>query len=103
MLTGSAFRVTVPASKDAFRLLTGRPTSYVKTADSGNRRRHAFCPTCGTPVYACADVDDPPSYSLRIGCLDRRAELPPRMRIWCSSALPWSGHVGDVPGAEGQG
>ena len=43
-LTGTAFRVTVKAPAESF-VLRGKPTVYVKTADSGNRRGHAFCPT----------------------------------------------------------
>jgi hypothetical protein len=100
MLTGSAFRVSVRARKENFRLLTGQPKVYVKTADSGARRRHAFCPHCGTPVSASADTDDPPQYSLRVGCLAQRAELPPKRRIWCRSALPWSQDVSRVPGID---
>src|SRR5678816_4796018 len=65
-LTGSAYRVTVPAPKDSFRLLTGKPKVYVKTAESGTRRAHGFCPECGTPIYATA-VTDPQSYGLRVG------------------------------------
>src|SRR4029077_14101455 len=57
MLTGSAFRVSVPAPKEAFRMLTGKPKTYVKTAESGAKRTHAFCLKCGTPIYACANVD----------------------------------------------
>jgi hypothetical protein len=102
MLTGSAFRVSVPAAAESFRLLSGSPKAYVKIADSGARRRHAFCPNCGTPVRASADADNPPTYSLRIGCLEQRAQLPPKRRIWCKSALPWSQNVGTVPGVDGQ-
>ena len=98
MLTGSAFRVSVPAPAAAFRLLSGRPKVYVKTADSGAKRRHSFCPECGTPVTATADAENPPSYSLRVGCLKQRAQLPPRRRIWCRSALDWAQNVGIVPG-----
>jgi hypothetical protein len=101
-LTGSAFRLSLTTPKADFRLLTGKPTRYVKTADSGNKRIHAFCPDCGSPVYACADVADPPSYTLRVGCLNQRAQLPPRRRIWCKSALPWVQDLGRIPGVEGQ-
>src|SRR5690349_17039254 len=87
-LTGSAFRVSVPSTD--FRVLTGRPKTYVKTADSGNKRRHAFCPSCGAPIYASADVDTPPTYTLRVGGLDERA------------ALPWARTVGDLPGRDRQ-
>ena len=102
MLTGSAFRVSVPAPAATYRLLRGQPKVYVKTADSGARRRHSFCPNCGTPVAATADSDDPPFYSLRVGCLRERADLPPRRRIWCKSALAWAQDVSGVPGIDGQ-
>jgi hypothetical protein len=102
VLTGSAFRVSVAAKAQTFRLLTGRPKVYVKTGDSGAKRRHAFCPNCGTPVTASADSDDPPTYSLRIGCLAQKAELPPRRRFWCKSALAWAQDISSVPGIEGQ-
>ena len=97
MLTGAAFRVSVPAAKGQFHLLRGQPKIYVKTAESGARRIHAFCANCGTPVYACADVPDPPSYSLRVGCLTQRSLLPPKKRIWCSSALHWAQDVSGIP------
>ena len=102
MLTGSAYRVSVPAARADFRLLTGTPTTYVKTAASGARRVHAFCANCGTPVYASAAEAEPTRYSMRVGCLDQRAALPPRKRIWCQSALPWSQNVNDVPGIDAQ-
>jgi hypothetical protein len=102
MLTGSAFRLSVPAPAATFRLLSGKPKVYVKTADSGTKRRHSFCPNCGTPVSACADTDSPPFYSLRVGCLKQRRELPPKRRIWCKSALEWAQDVSGVPGIPGQ-
>ena len=88
-LTGSAFRANVQAPRETFVLSGGAPKIYVKTADSGTRRAHAFCPECGTPVYSCA-VADPPYYSLRVGCLDERAQLKPARQIWCKSALGWA-------------
>jgi len=102
VLTGSAFRVSVPTPAASFRLLTGRPAVYVKTADSGARRRHSFCPNCGTPVSASADTDTPPTYSLRVGCLAQKALLPPKRRIWCKSALGWAQDVSGIPGMERQ-
>jgi hypothetical protein len=95
MLTGSAYRVVVPAAKDGFVLRRGRPNTYVKTADSGAQRVHAFCGTCGSPVYSAA-ASNPQSYSLRVGCLDRRAELLPVRQQWCQSALPWSMDLSNI-------
>jgi hypothetical protein len=102
MLTGSGFRVSVPAPAATFRLLSGKPKTYVKTADSGTRRRHSFCPNCGTPVHATADTDDPPAYSLRVGCLRQKAQLAPKKRIWCRSALAWAQNVSAIPGIDHQ-
>ena len=97
VLTGSAYRVTVHAPASGFRLLTGEPKSYVKTAESGNTRLHTFCPNCGTPIYATSVTDNPTAYGLRVGSLKQRAELPPQKRIWCRSALPWSQDVSGLP------
>jgi hypothetical protein len=94
-LTGSAYRVTVRASADGF-VLRGKPTIYVKTADSGAKRAHAFCPTCGSPVYATS-AENPTAYSLRLGALRQRFELRPRRQIWCRSGLPWSMNLEGLP------
>lgn len=98
VLTGTAFRVSIPTLPGTFRLLTGTPSVYVKTADSGAKRRHAFCPTCGTPVYASADEDAPATRSLRVGGLAQREQLAPQRRIWCDSALSWSQDLRSLPG-----
>ena len=103
VLSGSPFRVSVPSEPGTFRLLRGEPAVYVKTtAHSGNRRRQGFCASCGSPIYASADADAPDSYSLRVGGIRQRAQLPPQRRIWCSSALAWSQDVSGVPGVDRQ-
>lgn len=40
-LTGTAFSTFVPVPKEAFRLRTGTPKIYVKTAESGSKRAQA--------------------------------------------------------------
>jgi len=97
MLTGSAYRVSVPVPRELFRLLTGQPKTYVKTSESGTQRLHAFCADCGAPAYSCAIDEPPPAYTLRVGCLRQRAELPPQKRIWCRSALDWSADLSPLP------
>ena len=98
-LTGSVYRAVVSAPATHFVLRTCTPTSYVKTAESGNKRRHAFCGNCGTPIYACA-VDDPQSYSLRIGTITQRAAFSPQRQIWRRSALNWVDALAAVPATE---
>lgn len=98
MLTGSAFRANVPATAASFVLRGPAPVAYVKTADSGARRRHAFCGACGTPIYACADVDRPDRYSLRVGTIAQRAALArPKQQIFRRSALGWVDELAAVP------
>ena len=96
-LTGSAYRVNVNVPKANFKLLTGQPKLYVKTAESGRKRAHGFCPECGTPIYATANVSDPESYGLRVGTIRERAQLPPKSRGWCRSALDWSTNIEALP------
>ena len=96
-LTGSAFRVAIPASPEFFRLVRGEPRIYMKVADSGSRRGHAFCGDCGAPVFRLP-TDNNPNYSLRVGGLDQRAQLgPPRRQIWAKRRLPWVSAIGDIP------
>ena len=87
--SGSAFRANIAAPAERFRMLRGEPRTYVKTSASGTKRFLAFCEHCGTPLYACA-VEDPTTYSLRIGALKQRHELGPPMRqIWTTRHLHW--------------
>jgi hypothetical protein len=98
-ISGSAFRANVTAPAETFRLLRGDPKSYIKTAESGSRRRHMFCGDCGTPISSSAP-DNPPQYSLRIGSIAQRAQLRPAAQIWHRSALPWLGTLSTVPAKE---
>lgn len=95
MLTGSAYRVSVRVPSATFHLLRGQPKTYIKAADSGTKRAHSFCSDCGTPTFARA-AENPTTYSLRVGCLDQRALLPPRKQMWCSSAVPWSENLSSI-------
>src|SRR5262252_104545 len=86
-LSGTAFRVSVPASKENFHL-SGNLKIYVKTAESGAKRAQAFCPECGTPIYASA-ASDPQVFNIRVGTVRQRAELRPKAQGWCRSARDW--------------
>ena len=89
-LTGTAYRVTVAATAQGFRLNRGSPKTYVKVADSGNKRAQVFCGECGSHLYSHDAVADPERMGIRVGCLQERTALIPRKRIWCRSALSWS-------------
>ena len=88
-LSGSAFRVAVPAEGDSFKLRSGQPKVYVKTtAESGTHRDQAFCPDCGSPIYASAAGGKPP-LSIRVGTIRQRDQLIPRKQVWFRSAQRW--------------
>ena len=98
-LTGTAYRVSAPASAADLVFRSGTPKIYVKTAESGNRRAQACCANCGTPLYA-ADAEDPQVYFLRVGTLNQRAALTPTRQIWCRSALPWASDIRNLERSE---
>jgi hypothetical protein len=101
-LTGSAYRATIPAPVADFRILTGKPRQYIKAAESGAKRIHAFCEHCGSPVYACA-IENPQVFSLRLGALEQREQLGrPVRQIWTKRRLPWTIALADVPASDGQ-
>jgi hypothetical protein len=80
-------------------LLSGTPKTYIKTAESGNKRLHAFGGNCGTPIYACAVVN-PQSYGLRIGAITQRAAFSPKRQGWRRSALHWVDALAAVPATD---
>ena len=101
VLSSSAFRMVVLANKGTFRLLSGEPTVYIKTADSGRKRAHAFCPKCGTQMYATPPGDNPEQhYGLRVGSICQRAQLTPSRQLWCGSAFSWVDDIAAVPKSE---
>jgi hypothetical protein len=98
-LTGSVYRVSVPAAASDFVMRSGTPKIYLKMAASGNLRAQAFCAECGTPIYASA-AENPQTYALRVGALEQRADLPPQRQIWCQSALPWATDIRGLAGLD---
>lgn len=88
-MSGAAFRAVIVTRPGTFVLLSGTPTEYRKTADSGNIRMQGFCPRCGTALYATSVGDEPKAYNVRIGSVRQRNELPPRRQIFVRSQQSW--------------
>ena len=102
-LTGTVFRAGIPSLPGTFKLTNGSPKLYIKTAESGSKRVHAFCPECGTPIYSTSAEPNPSVYGLRLGGLDQRAQFaPPLRQIWCRSAIAWSMDISNVAQSERQ-
>ncbi len=100
-LSGSAFRFNATTKPGTFKLLSGEPKIYVKTAESGAKRQQSFCPECGTPIYAKAADGD--ALSLRVGSIHQRKELAPNVQSWARSELPWVASLNSVKRVEKQG
>jgi hypothetical protein len=101
-LSGTAFRTVVAVPDDKFNILSGEPTIYIKTAESGAKRQQAFCPKCGSSVYATAVGDGPKAYGLRVGTLRQREHFVPRRQIWTRSAQAWATTIADTDSLEKQ-
>ncbi len=101
--TGSAFGVSVPVAGNTFKM-AGQPTTYVKTtADSGNPRLQAFCPTCGSSIYSTTPGEGQQAfYMVRVGILRESNELAPKRQNWFRSARTWAGGLPALPKNEKQ-
>src|SRR5262252_656373 len=95
VLSGSTFRMSVAAPIDTL-VIKGQPRSYIKVAESGNRRAQLFCPECGTPLLAMAP-ENATSVFIRLGCVTQRAQLKPAVQIWQRSSLPWLSELNHIP------
>src|SRR6476660_3596475 len=88
-LSGATFRTSIRAIDGTFKILSGEPTIYVKTAESGNKRAQSFCPRCGSPIYATSAGEGPKSYNIRAGTVRQRNQLVPKTQIWTRSRQHW--------------
>lgn len=88
-LSASAFRTVAIVAGNTFKITRGTPKEYVKVGDSGNRRIQAFCPECGSALYATSVDPNPEAYNLRVGTVRQRNELVPKFEFFRKSAQSW--------------
>ena len=100
-LSGSAYRTIGFVPEESF-CLSGTPKIYIKTGESGAKRVQAFCPECGSPLYATSVGEGAKVYVIRLGTARQRRELTPKFQIWCRSGLPWLADLDAVPRVEKQ-
>lgn len=100
-LSGAPFRAVISTPIDKFSLLKGSPKSYVKVAQSGNRRAQVFCGDCGTALWGTAP-ENATAVVIRLGCIEQRAQLKPGFQIWQHSAQPWVSELSALPGSPQQ-
>jgi len=102
-LSAGAYRIVVPCQEADYTLTNNPPKDYIKTSESGRPRIQAFCPECGSHLYATS-VDDPGSrtFNIRLGTVNQKAQFTPTHQIWCRSAQPWAFNIENIPRTEMQ-
>lgn len=68
--------------------LAGRPASWDIVADSGNVKTHAFCPTCGSPVYLTFDAM-PQLFTIHAASLDEPDRFAPQAVTYAVRGYAW--------------
>jgi hypothetical protein len=96
-ISGAPLRAVIITQPGTFVLLSGRPTEYLKTADSGAVRPQGFCPRCGSAIYSTSVGDDPKAYNVRVGVVRQRYELVPRKQLFVCSQQAWINNIDSIP------
>jgi hypothetical protein len=68
--------------------ITGAAAQWAVACDTGNVKVHAFCPTCGTPVYLCF-LAAPDLIAVHAASLDEPARFAPQAVTYRSRASAW--------------
>ena len=84
--TGHGSYLTLP-SKESVKL-SGQATLWDVAGDNGNVKSHAFCPTCGSPVYLTFS-GAPEVFTVHAGSLDDPSRYDPRILTYASRGLAW--------------
>jgi hypothetical protein len=89
------------APQAAFAVTKGEPRWVHAKAESGLDVGRAFCPDCGSPLFAGSERN--PQWAIvRVGSLDDPAPHAPQLAIWTASAQPWHRRWPDIPTFERQ-
>jgi hypothetical protein len=96
-LSGSTFRTVALTRQGTFTLRSGEPKVYVKTAQSGAKRQQSFCPECGTPIFSTSEATGPKIHGIRVGTINQRDELVPKLQVWSRSQQHWLVALDSVP------
>ena len=87
--SGSAFGMSMWVKNDDFKLTSGIPKSFIRTADSGAKVESFFCDACGVRIYAKAAVSNSEHIILKPGTLQNTNDLNPSADVWLKSKQDW--------------
>jgi hypothetical protein len=100
-MTGGACHVNVPVAESDLRFVSGSPSEYVKTAESGHQRVIGFCGRCSTHLYATS-TEGPRVFGLRVPTSRHREQLVPKRQLWHRSQPSWLRNLDGIPATEEQ-
>jgi hypothetical protein len=84
--TGHGSYLTFP---DRARVkISGAAKHWDIVADSGNKKSHAFCPTCGSPVYLTFAAM-PALFTIHASSLDNPRDFMPRAVTYTMRGHAW--------------
>ncbi len=86
--SSSAFGISFVVPATSFRVTEGAPQCFEWETDSGNRRRGAFCSSCGTRLWHQAARENVEQVRIKAGSFDNPVDLSNAIHIWLSSKLP---------------
>ncbi|WP_372780843.1 GFA family protein [Litorivivens sp.] len=69
--------------------VSGDIAVYESVGDSGNCKKHLFCPVCGTPIGERVDAF-PGTLVFTPGTLDEPARFKPEAHFWVSRKAPYT-------------
>ncbi|MDH3737682.1 MAG: GFA family protein [Alphaproteobacteria bacterium] len=78
-------------------MTSGQLKFYEKIAASGTVRALAFCPECGTRIYAKTVGEGTGFLGLPLGTIRQRRKFKPKLQVWHQSALDWGGDLNSIP------
>ena len=86
--SGSAFALSLVASREALKLTSGRTILSVTKMPDGRVKQAQVCAACGTRLWG-EPVKLPGIAIIQPGTLDDTSWLRPVAHIWTRSAQPW--------------
>ena len=83
--SGSAFGMSLAASRASLELACGTLKTFKVKCDSGRTKICAFCPECGTRIFHQIGEN----ISVKAGTLDDVSTLKPDSHYWTRRKLSW--------------
>jgi hypothetical protein len=84
--TGHSSYLTFPQRADF--TISGEAKTWRVAGDNGNEKAHAFCPTCGTPVYLTF-AETPERLAIHVASLDDPSQFHPQALTYGIRGYVW--------------